>query len=70
MQTNGTAYQRAEVRRLLQKLEFDDSHLTLMHRRVGAPDALIDAGASIDTWLDSLTQVQASELIAKMRGML
>ena len=63
-------YQRAEIARLLQELEFDDKHLTLMHRRVGAPDALIDAGATVDTWLDTLTQEQASALIEKMRGML
>lgn len=65
-----TPYQRAEIARLLQKLEFDHKHLSLMHRRVGAPDALIEDGATVDTWLDGLTQEQASALIDKMRGML
>lgn len=67
---HATPYQRAEVIRLLQRLEFDHKHLTLMHRRVGAPDALIEGGAAVETWLDTLTQEQASVLVDKMRGML
>lgn len=65
-----TAYQRAEVVRLLQALEYDHRNLTLMHRNVGAPEPLIQAGAKVEAWLDEMTQEQASALIGKMRGML
>jgi hypothetical protein len=67
---NATPYQRAEVARLLQKLEYDHRNLTLMHRNVGAPEPLIQAGAKVDAWLDEMTPEQASALIEKMRGMI
>jgi hypothetical protein len=74
MNTNTTAratpYQRAEIIRKLKALELDTKHLTFMHRRVGAPENLIQSGARVEAWLDELDAAQASALIGKMGGML
>lgn len=68
--SRATAWQRAEIIRKLKSLELDAKHLTFMHRRVGAPEALIQSGARVESWLDQLDVDQASALIKKMEGML
>lgn len=65
-----TPYQRAEVARLLRKLDLDARQLTFQHRRVGAPEPMIQAGAKVEQWLEGLDMDEASELIDKLRGML
>lgn len=60
-----TPYQRAEIIRLLRKLEFDSVTLTFQHRTLGAPDYLI--GKSVEGWIDTMGVDQASALINRLR---
>jgi hypothetical protein len=62
-----TPYQRAEIVRLLKKLEFDHRTVTFQHRRLGVPEAVI--GGTVDAWLSGMSQAEASAMIEKMRGM-
>lgn len=63
-----TTAQRAEVMRLMKKLEFDPKTITMMHRRVSVPEHLI--GTSVDAWVGGMTEAEASALIDKMKGMI
>lgn len=63
-----TQAQRLEIVKLLRKAEFDTRYVTLMHRRVGAPDSLM--GRPIDEWMSSLSLDAASEVIKKLQALL
>lgn len=63
-----TPYQRAEIIRLLQRLEFDHQAVTYQHRRLGVPESAI--GGTVDAWLSDVSNASASALIEKLRGML
>lgn len=63
-----TQAQRLEIVKLLRKAEFDTRYVTLMHRRVGAPDSLM--GRPIDEWMSGLSLDAASEVIKKLQALL
>jgi len=65
-----TPHQREEVTRLLRKLHLDAKWLTFQHRRIGAPEAMIQAGGEVENWLNAMDMDQTSALIDKLRGML
>lgn len=60
-----TQWQRLEIIKLLKRAEFSTSRVTLMHRRVGAPDSFMDQ--PIDAWLSSLTQEAANGVIHQLQ---
>lgn len=60
-----TAYQRAEVVRLLRKLEVDSVTVGYRHRTFGVQDHMI--GGPVDAWLDGLTSELANALIKRLR---
>lgn len=62
-----TQYQRAEIIRLLRKLEFDTRTVTYQHRKVD--DCEFWIGMSVDGWLSSMTQERASKAIDRLRKM-
>lgn len=59
-----TTAQRAEIRRLLRKLEFDANTVTYQFRQLGAPETAI--GGRVDAWLDGLDIKQGSALIERL----
>lgn len=60
-----TKEQRAEILRLLKKVEYDRTTLTYQHRTLGVADA--DIGRPVDWWIEGLTVEQASSTIRQLK---
>lgn len=61
-----TKEQRAEILRLMKKVEFDRTTLTYQHRTIGVPDAMI--GKPVDLWIEGLSTEQATTTIMLLRA--
>lgn len=61
-------YQRAEIIRLLRKLELNSVTVTYQHRALGAADHMIDG--PVDAWLDGLDSRGGEQLIERLRARL
>jgi hypothetical protein len=59
-----TFAQRARIIELLARHEFDTRTVTYAYRRLGVSEDRI--GRPVDTWLDSISIEQASNLIGKL----
>lgn len=66
MSEKPTSQQISYARLLLRKLELDPNFVTLLHRRYGAPDAMM--GRRIEEWLGSLSKTEISALIKKVEA--
>lgn len=62
--TRATFAQKARLRMLLARAEYDTHAVTFMHRRLGVPDRMI--GKTVDSWIDSLSIDEASALIGRL----
>jgi hypothetical protein len=61
-----TSAQRSTILSLLREAEFDTDRVTLMYRRIGVVDRW--QGEPVDAWLDSLWRAAASNVIARLQG--
>jgi len=61
-----TQHQRAEIVRLLRKVEMDTRRVTLMHRLVGVPDSFIDR--PVDEWMCTLSVDAANGVIRTLQA--
>lgn len=58
-------YKRERLRRMLRQAHYDPRVVSLMHRRLGVPDAW--QGRSAEEWLDSLTDAELDTLLDKLK---
>lgn len=64
-QQGATTAQKSYIRQLIRKAEFDERYITPLYRRLKVPEHW--QGSTVDEYLGSLTQAQASSLINMLK---